>query len=437
MKTRRQFLQSSTTALVGVSLSPLLYQQAKAGVSANDKIGVALMGCNSMGNYNLKDHLRIPEVECIAMCDVDENVLNERAKEISGITGKTPKLVKDYRQLLDNKDIDVLIIGTPDHWHCLPTVHACQVGKDVYVEKPLANSIAEIQVMLKAARVNNRIVQVGQQQRSGQHWQDCVALVKSGKLGTIRKIKTWAYFDYGKGNPKVADSEAPTGVDYDMWLGPSPKRPFNKNRFHGSWRHFWDQGGGLMTDWGVHLLDIPLWAMGVTVPKSVMASGGIYSYKDNCIETADTQNVLFDFGNFTLEWDHAGGISKGLYGRSYGVAFIGNNGTLVVNREGWEVIAEEADGKPKTDLISLQPADKNDHFKHVQNFVECLKTRNKSACDIEFGHNSAFVAHMGNIAYRTGNKLQWDVAKNNFVNDAKANALITPEYRAPWKFPKV
>ncbi len=435
MKSRRQFIQSTGTALAGAALSPLFYQQAKAGISANDKIGVALIGCNGMGQYNLKDHLRIPEVECIAMCDVDENVLNERAKEITGITGKMPTLYKDYRKIIDDKNINVVIIGTPDSWHCLPTVHACEAGKDVYVEKPLANSIGEIQVMLKAARKYNRVVQVGQQQRSGQHWQDCVAMVKSGKLGTIRKIKTWGYFDYGKARPKVADSESPAGVDYDMWLGPSPKHAFNKNRFHGSWRFFWEQGGGLLTDWGVHLLDIPLWAMGVTIPKSVMASGGIYSYGDNATETADTQNVLYDFGNFTLEWDHAGGISKGIYGRNYGVAFIGNNGTLIVNREGWEVIPEESEGKPKTELITLQPADKQDHFKHVQNFIECIKSRNRPACDIEFGHNAAFLAHAGNIAYRTGNKLQWDTASNKFTGDSKANALLKPEYRGPWKFP--
>lgn len=437
MKTRRQFIQSAGTAMAGVALSPLIYQQVKAGVSANDKIGIALIGCNGMGQYNLKDHLRIPEVECIAMCDVDENVLNTRSKEISEITGKMPLLYNDYRKVIDNKDIDVVIVATPDHWHCLPTVHACEAGKDVYVEKPLANSIAEIQVMLKAARKHNRVVQVGQQQRSGQHWQDCVALVKSGKLGTIRKIKTWGYFDYGKGGPKVADIETPAGIDYDMWLGPSPKHAFNKNRFHGSWRFFWEQGGGLLTDWGVHLLDIPLWAMDVTVPKSVMASGGIYAYPNNFIETPDTLNVLYDFGNFTLEWDHAGGISKGLYGRSYGVAFIGNNGTLVVNREGWEVIAEEADGKPKTELITFQPADKQDHFKHVQNFMESVTSRKRPVCDVEFGHNAAFIAHAGNIAYRTGNKLQWDNSKNQFLNDVQANTLIKPSYRSPWKFPAV
>jgi predicted dehydrogenase len=436
MKTRRQFIQSTSAVLAGAAFNPL-FASVRKSISPNDKIGVALIGCNGMGQYNLKDHLRIPEVECIAMCDVDENVLNARAKEISDITGKMPTLYKDYRKIIDDKSIDVVIVATPDHWHCLPTVHACEAGKDVYVEKPLANSIAEIQVMLKAARKYNRVVQVGQQQRSGQHWQDCVALVKSGNLGTIRKIKTWGYFDYGKAKPKVPDSDVPNGVDYDMWLGPAPKHAFNKNRFHGSWRFFWEQGGGLLTDWGVHLLDIPLWAMDVSVPKSISSTGGIYAYGSNAIETADTQTVIYDYGNFILEWDHVGGISKGSYGRNYGVAFIGNNGTLVVNREGWEVIAEESEGKPKTELFPLQPADKQDHFKHVKNFIECIKTRNRPICDIELGHNAAFIAHAGNIAHRTGNKLQWDAASSKFVGDVKANALLKPEYRGPWKFPSL
>lgn len=437
MNSRRTFLQQTGSLIAGTALSPLLMSDVKAAVAPSDKISVALIGCKGMGMYDLTDHLKLPEVECVALCDVDENILNERAKQITTLKGKAPKLYKDYRRIIDDKSIDVVIIGTPDHWHCLPTVEACQAGKDVYVEKPLANSIAECQVMLNAARKYNRIVQVGQQQRSGQHWQDVVALVKSGKLGTIRKIKTWAYFDYGKGRPKVADSAVPPGVDYNMWLGPAPERPFNPNRFHGSWRMFWEQGGGLMTDWGVHLLDIPLWAMDVTIPRSVMASGGIYAYPDNAIETADTQNVLYDFGNFTLEWDHAGGLSKGLYGRNYGVAFIGNNGTLVVNREGWEVIAEVENDVNKTELIPLQPADKLDHEKHVKNFIECVKTRQLPKCDIAFGHNSALLAHMGNIAYRSGNKLTWDAAQGMFKDDAKANAFIKPDYRGPWKFPVI
>lgn len=437
MHTRRKFIKSSASALAGAALAPMAAANTGVRVAQNDKLSVALIGCRNMGMHDLTDHLKIPGIECLALCDVDSNILGERAKKVEELTGKKPKLYKDYRHVIDDPSIDIVIIGTPDHWHCLPAVDACEAGKDVYVEKPLANSIAECQVMLKAARKHNRVVQVGQQQRSGQHWQDVRDLVRSGKLGTIRKIRTWGYFGYGKGGPRVPDSPVPEGVDYDMWLGPSPVHAFNKNRFHGSWRHFWDHGGGLLADWGVHLLDIPLWAMDVTFPRAVMASGGRYSYPDNYIETPDTLNVLYDYGNFTLAWDHAGGLSNGLYGRNYGVAFVGNNGTLVVNREGWEVLAETENDQPKTEIIPLQRATGNAHEVHVRNFIECVKTRQRPICDIEEGHNAALVAHMGNIAYRTGSRLLWDEEKGKFSDNKEANALLKPAYRAPWKFPSL
>lgn len=437
ISSRRNFLKNSGSLLAGAAITPLSSSHLAAYVPPSDKVRIALIGCRGMGLYNLRDHLKIAGVDCVAMCDVDENVLNEKAAEITKLTGKSPKLFKDYRKIIDDKSIDAVIVGTPDHWHCLPTVHACEAGKDVYVEKPLANSIEECQVMLKAARKYNRVIQVGQQQRSGQHWQDAMGIVKSQKLGKIRKIKTWAFFDYGKTSPKVSDSPVPAGVDFDMWLGPAPLRSFNRGRFHGNWRFSWDYGGGLLTDWGVHLLDIALWAVDGEMPKSILSAGGIYAYKDNAIETADTQSVLYEYNDLLIEWEHAGGLNKGFYGRNYGVAFIGNNGTLVINREGWEVIPEEENGKPKMEGILLQPADKKDHEKHVSNFISSMKTRELTSCDVAVGRNSALLAHMGNIAYRTGDKLYWDKTQQNFIQNPKANALIQPAYRYPWRFPKI
>ncbi len=267
--TRRNFLKKSGSLVAGAVVTPLVSTKLGATIAPSDTVRIALIGCNGMGHYDLKDHLKIPGVDCVAMCDVDENILNERAADITKLTGKAPKLYKDYRKIMDDKSIDAVIVGTPDHWHCLPTVHACEVGKDVYVEKPLANSIAECQVMLSAARRYDRVVQVGQQQRSGQHWQDALAVVKSQQLGKIRKIKTWGFFEYGKTSPRVPDSPVPAGVDFEMWLGPAPSRTFNTGRFHGNWRFSWDYGGGLLTDWGVHLLDIALWAVDGEMPKSI------------------------------------------------------------------------------------------------------------------------------------------------------------------------
>ncbi len=208
--------------------------------SANEQIRVGVVGCNGMGFSNLRSILKISEVSCAALCDVDRNVLEKRAGEVEEMTGSRPALYGDYRQLLDDKNIDAVIVGTPDHWHCLITVDACSAGKDVYVEKPLANSIEECHVMVAAARRYGRVVQVGQWQRSGAHWADALEFVNSGKLGRIRLVKAWAYQDWMKPIPVVPDEPAPEGVDYDMWLGPAPKRPFNKNRFHFNFRWFWD-----------------------------------------------------------------------------------------------------------------------------------------------------------------------------------------------------
>ena len=420
--------------MASTSLAPA-FMKAQTKVSAADKINIALIGCNGMGFYNLQDHLKVPGVECVALCDVDHSVMNKRAADLSKITDKAPKLVKDFRHVLDNKDVDVVIVGTPDHWHCLPTVYACQAGKDVYVEKPLANSIFECDAMFNAARKFNRIVQVGQQQRSGEHWQQVVSMVKSNRIGHLRKIKAWGFFEYGRTSPKVPDSAVPSGVDYDLWLGPAPLRNFNTGRFHGNWRFSWDYGGGLLTDWGVHLLDIALWAVDGKMPDTIQSVGGIYTYKDNQIETADTQTVLYAYDDMHIEWEHVGGLNSGYYGRNYGIAFIGNDGTIVVNREGWELIPEYENGKPKTEAIPLQPADKSDHIKHVTNFVESVRSRKHPVCDVGIGRDAATLAHMGNIAYRTGDKLYWDHNKRQFISNSKAIELITPTYRKPWKLP--
>lgn len=236
MTTRRDFLKQASLLGAGLTFSPFFIQASNA-VSANDKIQVALIGCNGMGFEDLKAFLRNPEVECIALCDIDESVLNNRAAETEKITGKKVKhLYKDWRKVIDNKDVDIVIVGTPDHWHCLQAVYACQAGKDVYCEKPLGNSIEECNIMVRAAEKYNRVVQVGQWQRSDPHWQDAMAFVHSGKLGKIRTVRVFSYQSWCPSIPVKPDEPVPAGVDYDMWLGPAPKRPFNRNRFHFTFR---------------------------------------------------------------------------------------------------------------------------------------------------------------------------------------------------------
>ena len=395
-----------------------------------------------MGWADLTSMIKHPGVRCVALCDVDQNVLTRRAADLEKLNASgaaTPKAVlyNDFRKLLDNKDIDAVIVGTPDHWHCMPTVMACQVGKDVYVEKPLANSIEECNLMVAAARKHNRIVQVGQWQRSGEHWKTAIDYVRSGKLGKIRSVKTWAYMPYGKTFPVRPDEPVPAGVDYGMWLGPAPARPFNKNRFHGSFRYFWDYAGGLMTDWGAHMIDMALWGMNVTTPKSVMAMGGRFGFPDHAGETPDTMQVLYDFGEFTVQWEQAIGIARGPYDREHGVAFIGNLGTVVVDRDGWELLPEAEKGNYLIPAMPLQRRNGSDLDKHTLNFVACVRSRQPTNASAEVGRNVAVNAQLGNMAHRLGRKLVWNETTQTVTNDPEAAELVKAHYRSPWKLPLV
>ena len=246
--TRRNFIKTASLFATGSVLSLDALSKARMNIAPSDKIHVALVGGNSMGWSDLESFLKNPEVECVALCDVDRNVLNLRTDDILKMGRSKPKLYVDYRRMLENKDIDVVIIGTPDHWHCLIFCDSLAAGKHVYIEKPIGNSIAEINIMQKAAKKHGKMVQVGQWQRSQPHFVDAIKYLKSGKLGRIRTCKTWSYVDWKGAVPKVPDSPVPEGVNYDLWLGPAPKRPFNKNRFHQSWRWYWEYGNGVITD---------------------------------------------------------------------------------------------------------------------------------------------------------------------------------------------
>jgi predicted dehydrogenase len=438
MSNRRNFLKSTTTAAVGISLAASLPASMAACVGANEKLRCGAIGINGMGFADLSAFLRQKNTECVALCDVDSNVLNKRAAQVEKAQGKKPQLYSDYRKLLENKDVDVVIIGTPDHWHCLPMVEACQAGKDVYCEKPLGNSIEEINIMERAANKYNTVVQVGMWQRSDPHWNDAVAYVKSGKLGKIRTVRTWAYQGWMEPVPVKPDSEAPAGVDYDFWLGPAQKRPFNPNRFHFNFRWFWDYAGGLMTDWGVHIIDFGLYGMGDKAPKSIMSMGGKFAYADDASETPDTLQALYEFDGHTLLWDHATGIDGGHYGRNHGVGYVGNNGTLVVDRDGWEVIPERKNDKDLIERVPLQKGTGKGLDYHMANFIEGVKNRNRNLnAGISIAANTARVAHLGNIALRTGRRLYWDAEKSQFINDDEANKFLVPTYRAPWVLPKI
>lgn len=430
---RRKFIKTASVIAAGASLPFESFSIGKSGVTANDKIQVALIGGNSMGYNDLESFVKNPEVEVVAICDVDRNVLNRRTDDLAKLNVPRPKLYVDYRLMLENKDIDVVIIGTPDHWHCLTFVNSLEAGKHVYVEKPIGNSIAEINIMHSAAKKHGKMVQVGQWQRSQPHFVDAIDYLRSGKLGRIRACKAWSFVDWKTAVPKVPDSPTPEGVNYDLWLGPAPMRPFNKNRFHQTWRWFWEYAGGELTDWGVHLIDYILYGMNKSIPDSVMAIGGKYAFPDDAMVTPDTMTAVYDFKDFAMIWEHTIGIGLGNWARPHGMAYTGENGTLVLDRNGWEVV-------PEKKRIEAVPVQKNVGVGldlHVRNFLDCLQnnTPQNLNAGIDIGRNVALVAQMGNIAFRTGEKISWDESKQRFNSEA-ANKLITPEYHNGFRLPR-
>jgi len=420
---RRDFLRKAGGAAAGIALAQaggvLRAQQA----SPNEKIIVGLIGGGGQGTGDMGYFRANPDVEIAAVCDIDQTHLRAAVERAGGKA--TP--YSDFRKLLERKDIDAVIVGTPDHWHALVTIAACEASKDVYCEKPVATSIGEGRAMVNAARRYGRVVQVGTQQRSGAHFQRAVEIVRSGALGKVMLCRAWNVENKmpdGIGNPP--DGTPPPELDYDMWLGPAPKRPYNPNRSHYTFRYFWDYAGGKITDWGAHLIDILHWGMGVDAPLAVAASGGKYVIPDNR-ETPDTQEVIYDYPGFTLVYSFRGANERDMDGHSYGMQFHGTKATLFVDRGGFEVTPEEdMGGQAMTGGGSPQ------NEPHVRNFLDCVKSRERPICDIEIAHRSTTACHLGNIALLTGRKITWDREKERITNDEAANRLLIKPYRAPW-----
>jgi predicted dehydrogenase len=443
MSSRRKFIQNTATMVGGGLLLSALDTNAfailKKGISPSDQLNIGVIGINGMGWADLTAALKIPGVNLVALCDIDKNVIDKRLGDLAKmkVDATKIKIYGDYRKLLDNKDVDAVIIGTPDHWHALIMMHACEAGKDVYVEKPVGNSILECTAMISAQQRYSKAVQAGQWQRSQQHFKDAVDFVQSGQLGNIRTVKVWCYQGWMKPGPVVPDTAPPAGVDYATWLGPAQKRAFNSSRFHFNFRWFWDYAGGLMTDWGVHLLDYGLLGMKADVPKSISALGGRFAYPDLYEETPDTLTTLYEFDGFNMVWDSAMGIDNGSYNRDHGIAYIGNNGTLILSRGGWEVI-EERQSKNKVSKEFVKSSD-NGLDKHMENWVSVIKSRKMQDlhCSIQAGAHVATVAQMGNIAFRSGKKLEWDAAKKQFTNNDINKQYLMKEYHNGYKLPKV
>ena len=433
---RRGFLGSSLAAAGalstrgGADAADQNENQAKTkAVGANDKIVLGFIGVGGMGTGLLNIFKAMPDVSVAAVCDVHEPH-RLRAKSL---TDDRASAYKDFREVLDRKDVDAVVVATPDHWHAIPTILACQAGKDVYCEKPLAYRIYEGRAMVEAARKAQRITQMGNLIHAGENYHRVVEIVRSGMLGTITKTRVWIAADRrGLGSP--ADGAPPDGCDYDAWLGPAPKRPFNPNRFTFNWRYFWDYAGGILCDFCCHIVDPIHWAMEVDAPVSVVATGGRYALKDNG-ETPDTLEVVYHYQKgdkgFDMVWSQSDAGSHGFDGKKMGIMFQGTDATLVADYNTYKIFSESGENlepPPKTLPRSVG---------HHREWLDGIKTRTPCSCNFEYGHRLTTVGHLGNIALWTDEKIHWD-AKNEVTNKPEANRHLYREvYRAPYSLPKV
>jgi predicted dehydrogenase len=421
---RRDFLKTA-----GAVLSASVVTSKARG--ANDRIAAAFIGMGRMGIGNLDVAMKQSGLEPVAVCDCYQPNLEAAVAR----SGGRAKAVKDFRDILADKSIDVVCISTPDHWHAYMTVEACKAGKDIYVEKPVCCTVDEGLKMVQAARKYNRVVQSGTMQRSGVHFQRACEIVRTGQLGKVTFVRTWNYGlakPEGIGNPP--DTDPPAGLDWDMWLGPAPKHAFNKNRFgvdpnaFSHFRWFWDYAGGMMTDWGIHWLDIVQMAFKEEMPKAIVALGGKYYLQDNR-DTPDTLQVTYEYPSGVIAtYENRNGNGQSMFNKGGGILFHGTKGTLFVDRSEYRVVPE-----PDSELAAVnEKASNNTNMAHWANFLECVKTRQKPISDIETGHRSTATCLLGNVALRSGLRIDWD-DKTQTARQKQAARYLKREYRKPWK----
>jgi predicted dehydrogenase len=448
---RREFV----TEMLGVAAASAGLPATARVLGANDRVNIGWVGCGGRGRYDAGILQRIPGVEIIAVCDVYE----AHARAAQAKVGARCECYHDFRKVLERKDVDAVLIATPDHWHATTEVLACQAGKDVYVEKPLSHTIEEGRKMVAAARRHNRIVQLGTQQRSAPHLREAAHVVQSGAIGPVHFVRVWNYLNMSPdGVGYAADSAAPPGLDWDFYLGPAPYVPFNKNRFLVSYRWFWDYAGGMATDYGTHRFDTVHEIMNEDKPLTANAAGGRYVLKDGG-DTPDTLQITYEYPGFVLSYEASmvnghgcGGRTTGMHyyltrcndDRPHGMAFYGTRGSLYADRVGFQVYpepkgefgpgavhpvegdkegfrmpAEEVQGRDTTDL-------------HIRNFIDCVRSRRHPVADVEIGHRSTNVPLLGNIALRTGHKIHWNAETEQITGDPEASALLARPARKPW-----
>jgi predicted dehydrogenase len=404
-------------------------------------IKLGLIGCGARGRTLLIPRFtKMPGVQFTAVCDVNSKYLAE-GREAAG--GQRVAAYADYRKLAEDKNVDAVVIATNQQWHVLPMIAACRAGKDVYLEKPLGQSIGEGVVALAAAKKYGRVIDVGTQQRSSEHYQKAVELIQAGRLGQISEVRVWDYENYFPGAGSPPDCPPPPELDWDFYVGPSPFRSYNPNMYY-NYGYDWFRvaGAGHQVAWGVHHFDIVLWAMRVNAPEAAYATGGNFAYADNH-EYPNTFSATLRFGpgpvskqGFLMQYTMRTGGRRET--RAHGKCFIGTEASMILDRAGYSIVKELPAGKPVTStspLINTEetvlPAD--DRYKHFEVFIENIRGRRKPAANIETLHHATAVGHLMNISWEAGRAIRWDGERNQVTGDTKANSLVMRPYRAPWK----
>ena len=449
---RRDFLKRSTQTGVGLGATGMALAQVQPAraASANEKLVLGVVGIRGRGAHLAKGFAERSDCEVAYVADVDSTLFASRIPEITETQGKEPKTVQDLRKVLDDKSVDAIVVATPDHWHALATVWGCQAGKHVYVEKPISHSPWEGRQMVNAARKHNRVVQVGTQNRSAEYNRAAKEYLDSGKLGTIHMCRVYNQKQWGN-RPAIPDSPTPKGVDYDMWTGPAELRPFNQNRFHSRWHHFWEFSGGDIINDGVHQMDLARWLIGRDYPKSVYSVGGRWA-EEGGFETPDTQMSVFEYDGLTMTFELT------LYTpymlktdpvvrntdmfplwpqNATRIEIYGTQGMMVVGRHGggWQVFARPHQRQP---VVAAQHYGRFPDVDHKQNFVDAIRGDAQPNADILEGHRSTLLCQYANISYRLGGeKLIIDPKTERCAGNERANALLKREYREPYVVPEI
>ncbi len=414
---RRVFLAgTASTAAASWAAAAVWPRPAKAAPS--ERLSLCVIGIRGRGAGLARDFAALPEAQVTHICDVNEPLLGPFAQQIASIQKTAPKTLTDLRRALDDKSIDAIIVATPDHWHALATIWGCQAGKHVYVEKPISNNVFEGRQMVAAARKHRRVVQVGTQSRSAPHYREVIDMIRGGRIGKVHMAKAFNS-QLRRKVPAVADSAVPTGLNWDIWQGPAPERPFNANRYTYGWRWLWDYGTGDMGNDGVHDLDIARWGLGVDFPTEVACTGDKLAFAGDIQETPDTQVATYKFPDqqAMLVYEQRLWTPYHQEGFENGAVFYGTDGYIAIGRRSWRLV--EKRNKVAVD----QPVQFAD-TPHLQNFLSCVKSGATPNCDIEEGYRSTLLAHLGNLSFRVGRPLRFDRDTHSIPGDAEANSLL-------------